>query len=71
MIAADLKYMAKPATLPTIIGETDFVDRMIENMSLFHFKDCSVCPTEMLPFDESTTDIMTRLDIENKLVANL
>lgn len=29
MMAADLKYMAKPATLPAIIQETDFVERMI------------------------------------------
>jgi hypothetical protein len=40
MMAVDLKYMAKPATLPTIIKETDFVQRLIQNIAIFHFVDC-------------------------------
>ncbi len=45
MLAVDLKYMAKPATLPTIIKQTDFVQRLIQNIAIFHFADCFDCPT--------------------------
>ena len=59
----DLKYMASPKTLPFILGETDFLDKLIEGLSVFHFKDCEKCPKQMQAFDNSTTLTIARIEM--------
>jgi hypothetical protein len=54
----DLKYMARPAVVPTIIQETDFLDRLLKGLAHFQFIDQCECPTSMQPYDKLTQMII-------------
>jgi len=45
MHCIDLKYLAKPLVLPTIVKKSNFVDELIWVMASWHFIDACTLPT--------------------------
>ena len=46
-LAYDFKYLAKPALMQQLIGQTVIIDQMLEALSLFHLKDAQQMPDAM------------------------
>ena len=67
----DLKYMARPSVMPTLIQQTDFLDCLIRGLTHFQFIDAVECPTEMQPYDNWTQVMMTRSTVANMVVKRL